>query len=225
MLSADTKQVTIKSFLDLANQDVIDYGTFEAGSTMAFFKNSNNPVYRRIHEHMERKRSYVSSMDEGIRRVQEGNFAFIGEAISLDMAVARYCNLMRSEEAIAMRGYSIAAPLGFSMMKNLTVAILQLSESGELTYLRDKWWPNRCAGVGGPQATGGLEAQRLRGLFMLMGLGLVLGLLLALLELVNKARSQASDSKTSCCSVLSVEFRQRFGCGGEASTCQETEKI
>ncbi|KAM6976460.1 putative glutamate receptor [Aplochiton taeniatus] len=225
MLNADTKQVTIKSFLDLANQDVIDYGTVEASSTMALFKNSNNPVYRRIYEHMERKKSYVSSMEEGIRRAKEGKFAFIGEAVSLDLAVARDCNLMHSEEAIAMRGYSIAAPLGFPMIKNLTVAILQLSESGELAYLRDKWWSNRCAGVGGPQTTRGLEPHTLRGLFMLMALGLGLGLLLALLELLNKARSQASDSKTSCCSVLSTEFRQRFGCGGDASTCQENEKI
>lgn len=79
-----------------------------------FFQNSNNPVYRRIYQHMERKKSYVSNMEEGIRRAQEGNFAFIGEAVSLDLAVARYCKLTRSQEVIAMRAYSIAAPLGES---------------------------------------------------------------------------------------------------------------
>lgn len=61
---------------------------------------------------MERKKSYVSSMEEGVRRTQEGNFAFIGEAVSLDLAIARHCKLMRSQEVIAMRGYSIAAPPG-----------------------------------------------------------------------------------------------------------------
>lgn len=73
---------------------------------------SNNPVYRRIYQHMERKKSYVQSMEEGVRRTQEGNFAFIGEAVSLDLAVARYCKLTRSQEVIGMRGYAIAAPLG-----------------------------------------------------------------------------------------------------------------
>lgn len=79
-----------------------------------FFQNSNNPVYRRIYQHMERKKSYVSSMEEGVRRAQEGNFAFIGEAVSLDLAVARYCKITRSQEVIAMRAYTIAAPLGES---------------------------------------------------------------------------------------------------------------
>lgn len=75
-------------------------------------QNANHPTYRRIYQHMERKKSFVSSLQEGVRRAQEGNFAFIGEAVSLDLAVSRSCKLTRSEEVIAMRGYSIAAPLG-----------------------------------------------------------------------------------------------------------------
>lgn len=63
---------------------------------------------------MERKKSFVSSMQEGVRRAQEGNFAFIGEAVSLDLAASRYCKLSRSQEVIGMRGYSIAAALGES---------------------------------------------------------------------------------------------------------------
>lgn len=63
---------------------------------------------------MERKKSYVSSQEEGVRRAKEGNFAFIGEAVSLDLAVARDCKLCRSDESISMRAYSIAAPLGES---------------------------------------------------------------------------------------------------------------
>lgn len=61
---------------------------------------------------MERKKSFVPSMAEGIRRVKEGNYAFIGEAVSLDLVVARYCELTRAPETVSMRSYSIAAPLG-----------------------------------------------------------------------------------------------------------------
>lgn len=53
-------------------------------------------------------------MEEGVRRAQEGNFAFIGEAVSLDLAVAHYCKLTRSEEVVAMRAYAIAARPGES---------------------------------------------------------------------------------------------------------------
>lgn len=61
---------------------------------------------------MERKKSFVSTMEEGVQRAQEGNFAFIGEAVSLDLAVARYCTLARSQDVIGMRSYAIAAPQG-----------------------------------------------------------------------------------------------------------------
>lgn len=70
---------------------------------------------------MERKKSYVASTAEGIRLAQEGNFAFIGEAVSLDLAVARYCGLTRAQEVVSMRSYSIAAPLG---KKSASVRVL-----------------------------------------------------------------------------------------------------
>lgn len=74
---------------------------------------------------MERKKSFVSSMQEGVRRAQEGNFAFIGEAVSLDLAASRYCNLTLSQEVIGMRGYSIAAPLGESVHRTVKDAAIQ----------------------------------------------------------------------------------------------------
>ncbi|KAM7405471.1 hypothetical protein PAMP_012730 [Pampus punctatissimus] len=224
MLHSNNKHVSIKSFEDLANQDVIDYGTVESGSTMLFFKNSNNPVYRRIYQHMERRKSYVSSIEEGVRRAQEGNFAFIGEAVSLDLAVARYCKLTRSQEVIAMRAYTIAAPLGSPWVKNLTIAILQLSESGELTYMRDKWWASSCMGADGSHTSEALQPHNLRSLFLLLGLGLGVGLLLALLELLSKACNQAKDGKKSCCSVLTSELNRRFGSGGENAEQDTTDK-
>uniref|UniRef100_A0A8C2YVL1 Glutamate receptor n=1 Tax=Cyclopterus lumpus TaxID=8103 RepID=A0A8C2YVL1_CYCLU len=219
MLQSNSKHVSIKTFEDLANQDVMDYGTVEAGSTKSFFKNSNNPVYRRIYEHMERKKSYVSSMEEGVRLAQGGNFAFIGEAVSLDLAVARHCKLSRSEEAIAMRAYSIAAPLGSPLVKNLTMAILKLSESGELTYLRQKWWASSCVAVDGAHTSEALRPHDLRDLFLLLGLGLGVGLLLALLELVSRARNQKS-----CCSVMTSELSRRFGSKGESAEQDDSDK-
>lgn len=79
---------------------------------LSFPQYSNNPVYRRIYEQMERKKSYASSMEEGVRRTLERNYVFIGEAVSLDLAAARYCKLIRSQEVVAMRAYAIAAPRG-----------------------------------------------------------------------------------------------------------------
>ncbi|XP_040048526.2 putative glutamate receptor [Gasterosteus aculeatus] len=224
MLHSNNKHVSIKTFEELANQDLMDYGTVEGGSTTAFFKNSRNPVYRRIYEHMERKKSFVSSMDEGLRLAQEGNFAFIGEAVSLDLAVARHCQLSRSDETITMRAYTIAAPLGSPLLKNLTIAILKLSESGELTHLRQKWWSSSCAASSRANTSEALRPHDLRGLFLLLGLGLGVGLLLALLELLSGARNQAKDGKKSCCSVLTSELNQRFGSKGGSAEGDDSGK-
>lgn len=88
-----------------------------------------------------------------------------------------------------------SASPGSPLIKNLTVAILQLSESGELKYLQDKWWASSCVGDSKSHASGALHTHELQGLFLLLGLGLGVGLLLALLELVSRAHSEAKDGK------------------------------
>lgn len=138
------------------------------------------------------------------------------------------------------------------MVKNLTVAILQLSESGELTYLRNKWWSSSCMGDRSNNVSQALQPHELRGPFLILGLGLVAGLLLALLELLSRARNQAKDSKVggsttrwwhelaakwfvtqtcsafssqkSCCSVLTSELNRRFGSGGDDSEQDSSDK-
>ncbi|XP_035652251.1 glutamate receptor U1-like [Oncorhynchus keta] len=205
---SDSNQLMVKGFEDLANQQGIEYGTLSGSSTLAFFKNSNNPTYRRIYEHMERAKSFVSSMDEGVRRAKEGNFAFIGESVSLDLVAARHCELVRVHEVIGMRGYSIAGTLGSPMLKNLSVAILELSEAGELAYLRSKWWASSCMADAAKASP--LQPHSLKGMFLVLALGLGLGVLLAVLELTTKSRSNAREQRKSYCTVLSDELSQRL---------------
>ncbi|XP_078104896.1 glutamate receptor U1 [Sander vitreus] len=206
--TSESTHLTVKGFEDLANQDTIEYGCLAGSSTLAFFKNSNNPVYRRIFEHMERTKSFVSSMDEGVQRAKEGNFAFIGESVSLDLAVARHCELVRAHEVIGMRGYSIAASLGSPIIKNLSVAILQLSEAGELAYLRSKWWASSC--IADKAKSSAVHQHSLKGMFLVLSLGLGLGALLAVLELTSKSRRRAAEQKKYCCTVLTEELSLRL---------------
>ncbi|XP_065103886.1 probable glutamate receptor [Paramisgurnus dabryanus] len=220
-LHSDSQQLSIKSFEDLANQNVIEYGTIKDSSSFAFFKNSNNPTYQRIYEHIKNAQSYSLNAAEGFRRALKGNYAFIGESVSLDLAVARYCNLTRAPEIIGMRGYSIAAPLGSPLIKNLSVGILGLSESGELDYFRSKWWASSCVAKSDTSAP--LKASSLKGIFLLLAFGLGLGLLIALMELGAKSRAVAKSEQKSCCSVLSAELGRRFR-GGEITSPESVEK-
>ncbi|KAJ8388081.1 hypothetical protein AAFF_G00146990 [Aldrovandia affinis] len=222
MLHSDTPQMSVQTFEDLVKQEAIEYGTIGGSSTSSFFKYSNIPAYRRIYEHMERRKSYVGTMEEGIRRAQEGGYAFIGESVSLDRAVARYCDLERGHDVISMRGYGIVAPLGSPIMKNLSVAILELSESGKISYLRNKWWASSCVEQGAKASP--LKPHSLKGMFLVLALGLGLGILLALLELASKSRRGAKEQKKSCCTVLSGELSQRLGNRSEEKTAEAPEK-
>ncbi|XP_056131044.1 probable glutamate receptor [Lampris incognitus] len=220
--SSESAQLMVKGFEDLANQDVMQYGCLAGSSTLAFFKHSNNPAYRRIYEHMERTKSFVSSMDEGVRRAKEENYAFIGESVSLDLAVARHCELVRAHEVIGMRGYSIATAVGSPLIKNLSVAILQLSEAGELSYLRSKWWASSC--MGDTAKASAVQVHSLKGMFLVLALGLGLGVLLAVLELTSKSRSSAGEQRKTCCVVLSEELRQRVRTSNVNRRQQSAEK-
>lgn len=165
-------------------------------------------------------------MDEGVRRAKEGNFAFIGESVSLDLAIARHCELVRAHEIVGMRGFSIAASLGKSsfwnhdhgmfdmwhklkmdcepvegspIVKNLSVAILQLSEAGELAYLRSKWWASSCMADKGRSSA--VQPHSLRGMFLVLSIGLGLGALAAILELTSKSRKNAAEQKVRSSSL------------------------
>lgn len=166
-------------------------------------------------------------MDEGVRRAKEGNYAFIGESVSLDLAVARHCELVRAHEVVGMRGYSIAAPIGEAVqlkdgsvlqeliglnwtlllpqdspfIKSLNIAILQLNEAGELSYLRSKWWASSCLAEGAQSSAA--QPHSLKGMFLVLSIGLGLGAAVAVLELFSKSRRSAAEQKVPLsCSIL-----------------------
>lgn len=63
---------------------------------------------------MEAKRStvMVSSYEEGIKRVLEGDYAFLMESTMLDYNVQRDCNLTQIGGLLDSKGYGIATPKG-----------------------------------------------------------------------------------------------------------------
>lgn len=67
-----------------------------------------------IYEYMDKRRDYVlvKSYHEAVQRVLESNYAFIGESVTQDLAVARHCNLIRAPEVVGARGFGIAAAKG-----------------------------------------------------------------------------------------------------------------
>lgn len=150
----------IESAQDLADQTDIAYGTLEGGSTMTFFRvigpqfsvrmlnfssqDSKIGIYQKMWRFMESKKPpvFVSTYEEGIQRVLQGNYAFLMESTMLDYAVQRDCNLTQIGGLLDSKGYGIATPKGSPWRDKISLAILELQEKGVIQILYDKWWKN-----------------------------------------------------------------------------------
>ncbi|XP_073172389.1 probable glutamate receptor isoform X4 [Lepidochelys kempii] len=211
LLRAGNEPLPIQTFEDLVKQREIEFGTVESSSTFQFFKNSRNPIHQMIYEYMDKRRDHVlvKSYHEAVQRVLESNYAFIGESVSQDLLAARHCNLIRAPEVVGARGFGLATAKGSPWASKLSLAVLKLGESGDLDYLRNKWWETTCFHKG-PDTWSPLKPQAMGGLFLVLAIGLVLGVIVALVELSNKSRHAAEREKKSCCSVLIEEMSHRF---------------
>ncbi|XP_015738046.1 probable glutamate receptor isoform X1 [Coturnix japonica] len=222
LLSSGSEQLTIQTFEDLVKQRKIEFGTLDGSSTFYFFKNSKNPIHRMIFEYMDKRRDHVlvKTYQEAVQRVMESNYAFIGESISQDLAAARHCNLIRAPEVIGDRGYGIATAQASQWTEKLSVAVLKLRESGDLDYLRNKWWESSC--LHSRERWSPLQPQALGGLFLTLAVGLALGVIAAMVELSNKSRHAAGHVKKSCCSIFTEEMCTRLRIKENTRQSQET---
>lgn len=55
---------------------------------------------------------FVKTYEEGVKRVLEGDYAFLMESTMLDYAVQRDCNLTQIGGLLDSKGYGIATPKG-----------------------------------------------------------------------------------------------------------------
>ncbi|XP_047357218.1 glutamate receptor ionotropic, kainate 2 isoform X9 [Vespa velutina] len=143
-LTVERMITPIENAADLAEQTEISYGTLEGGSTMTFFRDSKIGTYQKMWRFMESKTPsvFVKTYEEGVKRVLEGDYAFLMESTMLDYAVQRDCNLTQIGGLLDSKGYGIATPKGSPWRDKISLAILELQEKGVIQILYDKWWKN-----------------------------------------------------------------------------------
>ena len=137
---------------DLADQSLIQYGTLAGGSTMTFFRDSKIETYQKmwrlvkdtnkqplvnsviILRYMESKEPtvFTSSYAEGMKRVLQGNFAFLCESSMLEYVVQKNCNLTQIGGLVDSKGYGIATPKGSRWKDKISRAILFLQEKSSI---------------------------------------------------------------------------------------------
>ncbi|RWS21524.1 glutamate receptor ionotropic, partial [Leptotrombidium deliense] len=133
----------VASANDLPNQDIVEYGAVRGGSTQAFFKNSQNAVYKKIGEHLQKNNENLpASAGEGFQRVinESGKYVFFMEEASIDYYMGSTCAVTQMGNLINHRSYAIGMRKNFEHKESIDRAILKLQEMNALTRLRNKWF-------------------------------------------------------------------------------------
>ncbi|XP_055926378.1 glutamate receptor ionotropic, kainate 2-like isoform X2 [Argiope bruennichi] len=189
-LTAQRMTSPIESAADLAKQTAIQYGCVYGGSTMNFFRTSTYPIYKRMWSFMESQRPSVFPEDnyKGIERVKMGNYAFLMESTSIEYVTERNCDLTRIGGELDSKGYGIATPPGSPYRGILSSGILALQESQQLQILKDKWWKatQKCPDDSG-SSSAEMGIRNVGGVFLVLGIGSILGAIIVILEFVWKA--------------------------------------
>ncbi|KAL7047470.1 hypothetical protein ACKWTF_002925 [Chironomus riparius] len=226
-LTVERMITPIENAEDLAGQTEISYGTLESGSTMTFFRDSMIETYKKMWRFMENKKPsvFVHTYEEGIRRVLEGNYAFLMESTMLDYERQRDCNLTQIGGLLDTKGYGIALPKGSIWRDKISLAILELQEKGEIQMLYDKWWKKTeetCIRDEKQKETtkaNSLALNNIGGVFVVLLCGLAFAVLVAIIEFCYKSRKENFNdplnllhSKSSLCAELREELCFSLNC-------------
>ncbi|XP_034139238.1 glutamate receptor ionotropic, kainate 2 isoform X3 [Drosophila guanche] len=214
----------IESASDLADQTEISYGTLEGGSTMTFFRDSKIGIYQKMWRYMENRKTavFVKTYEDGIKRVMEGNYAFLMESTMLDYAVQRDCNLTQIGGLLDSKGYGIATPKGSPWRDKISLAILELQEKGIIQILYDKWWKNTgdvCNrdDKSKESKANALGVENIGGVFVVLLCGLALAVVVAIFEFCWNSKKNLHMENQSLCSEMAEELRFAMHCHGSKS--------
>ncbi|KAJ1521477.1 hypothetical protein ONE63_003145 [Megalurothrips usitatus] len=220
-LTVERMITPIENAADLAEQSEISYGTLEGGSTMTFFRDSKIEIYQKMWRFMENKKPsvFVSTYEEGIKRVLQGNYAFLMESTMLDYAVQRDCNLTQIGGLLDSKGYGIATPKGSPWRDKISLAILELQEKGVIQMLYDKWWKNTgdvCNrdDKSKESKASALGIENIGGVFVVLLCGLVLAIIVAVIEFCWSSTRRARNDRKSLCTEMGEELRFALQCFG-----------
>ncbi|KHJ98962.1 Ligand-gated ion channel [Oesophagostomum dentatum] len=172
---------------ELGNQSDYKFGAILGGSTMQFFKYSRIETFRRLWETMQNQTptAFVEKNESGVRRALQEKYVFLMESATLDYQVTQNCNLTRvGNVVLGSNGYSIALPKGSKWREKLTRQILDLNEKGIIMMLKEKWWKKRQQQCDAEPVEDrrALGVDHVKGLFVLLALGLGISLIISLSE-------------------------------------------
>ncbi|VDO06137.1 unnamed protein product [Rodentolepis nana] len=199
------------------------FATVRGSSVDMYFKNQMelDTVYRT----MEGRN--VDSVEEGIQAVKQGTLkAFIWDSARLNYEASRDCDLVTTGEVFGRTGYGLAMKKGNPWIYELSQAVLSFHERGIMEQLDTEWIFNsgeseKCAKTEYSAAT--LELTNMAGVFILVAVGILAGLVLLLVEIACNRRKGIRARRIACAQRASRRWRKKIEQKRKRPTSTNTE--
>ncbi|XP_076250040.1 glutamate receptor ionotropic, kainate 2-like isoform X2 [Rhynchophorus ferrugineus] len=211
----------INNVEELANQNKIKYGIMKGGSTQEFFRYSNNSLYQKMWAVMRNENPSVfeDTNDKGVERVistKHSLYAFFMESTQIEYELERKCQLRKVGSWLDSKSYGIGMPFGADYRHAINSAVLKLQENGKLNELKAKWWKEDIEGTPcssifdeeGNQEE--LTLAHVGGVFVVLGAGLCLAILFAIVEFLWNVHNIAVEEHSTYFEALKCEVK--FAC-------------
>ncbi|XP_014247084.1 glutamate receptor ionotropic, kainate 2-like isoform X2 [Cimex lectularius] len=228
-LTMERMDEQIKSVEDLAKQSKIKYGVLNGGSSMNFFKNSNDTLYQKMWSVMDSTRPsvFTKSNDEGVERVLKGKraYAFFMESTSIEYQMEKHCELTQVGRLLDSKGYGIAMPFNSPYRTAISGAVLKMQESGKLLQLKTKWWQHgkaECETEEGGGDSAELGIDNVGGVFLVLIVGCAVAFFVAILEFLWNIRKVAVQEKISLKHAFMAEFKFAINCSESTKPVRHT---
>ncbi|XP_034246071.1 glutamate receptor ionotropic, kainate 2-like [Thrips palmi] len=206
-LTVESQYKRISSAEDLADQDYIKYGAKRGGSTLTFFRETTNPVYRKMYAQMMEWDAAGEPVlqhgnEEGLDKVAASDdYAFFMESVAIEYMMERNCNVTSVGSSLDEKGYGIAMAKNAPYRSALSAGVLRMQETGRMMEMKDKWWKNKRGGGAciGPTVTdvNELNMDNVGGVFLVLVSGSVLAIFVAVAELALNVYRTAVKEKLS----------------------------
>lgn len=128
----------IRSLADLVQQTNIKYGTVKNSNAHMFFRSSKVEIFRDMWTFMSYSDSLVNNSMDGLKRVQNGDYAFIWDTPVNKYFTMKNCDVMTVGEPFDQKGYGIGVPRGAAYRDDLTMSILKINEAGRIQGMEDQ---------------------------------------------------------------------------------------
>ncbi|CAF4494078.1 unnamed protein product, partial [Rotaria magnacalcarata] len=194
-LTVQRMQTPIENAEDLASQTKITYGVQRGGSTENFFRESKIATYERMWHYISANHASVTvtSSTEGIKKVLEGNYAFLIESTTSEYNIMRNCELTSIGGLLDSKGYGFGVPENSPYRDILSDTILKLQDEGVIQKYYNKWWKEeanlKCDEEDKrKELASALGFANIGGVFVILAVGLVLSMIVAAIEFYIKIR-------------------------------------